>query len=92
MKSLPPAATKDTTMAKIHYRIVQHDGGWAYKLGDVFSEPFATREKALATARQVAAEQHIPGDLTRIEYQDEHGTWHSELSEPDDRPDVDVEA
>ena len=24
----------------ITYRIVQHDGGWAYKLGDSFSETF----------------------------------------------------
>ncbi len=79
-------------MAKIHYRVVQHDGGWAYKLGDVFSEPFPSREKALAVARRVALEQHVPGNLTHIEYQDEDGIWRSELSEPDDRPDVDVEA
>jgi hypothetical protein len=79
-------------MAKIHYKVVQHDGGWAYKLGDVFSEPFSSRERALAAARRVAIEQHIPGNLTHIEYQDEHGNWRSELSEPDDRPDVDVES
>ena len=23
---------------KIHYKVVEHDGGWAYKLGDVFSK------------------------------------------------------
>jgi hypothetical protein len=27
-------------MTKITYEIVEHDGGWAYKVGDVFSEPF----------------------------------------------------
>jgi hypothetical protein len=78
-------------MAKIHYRVVPHDGGWAYKLDDVFSEPFPSRAVALAAARRVAAEQHVPGNLTHIEYQDEHGKWHSEVSEPDDRPDADVE-
>jgi Uncharacterized protein conserved in bacteria (DUF2188) len=77
-------------MAKIHYRVVQHDGGWAYKLDDVFSEPFPSRGAALAAAKRVAAEQHVPGDLTHIEYQDEAGKWHSEMSEPDDRPDADV--
>ena len=79
-------------MAKIHYRIVAHDGGWAYKLGDVFSEPFPNKAAALAAARRVAAEQHVPGDTTHIEYEDEFGTWHTELSEGTDRPDADVVA
>jgi len=79
-------------MARIHYRIVAHDGGWAYKLNDVFSEPFSSRSAALAAARRVAAEQRVPGDTTQIEYEDEYGKWHTELSEGDDRPDVDVVA
>lgn len=78
-------------MAKIHYRVVQHDGGWAYRLGDVFSEPFPTRAAAMAMARRVAKEQHIPGNTTHIEYQDADGVWHTELSEGTDRPDADVE-
>ncbi|MDR3533429.1 MAG: DUF2188 domain-containing protein [Rhodopila sp.] len=77
-------------MAKIHYRIVEHDGGWAYKLNDVFSEPFLNKAAALAAARRVAAEQHVPGDTTHIEYQDETGRWRTELSEALDRPDADV--
>jgi hypothetical protein len=79
-------------MARIHYRVVAHDGGWAYKLGDVFSEPFPSRSAALAAAKRVAAEQHIPGNTTHIEFQDESGKWHTELSEGDDRPDADVVA
>jgi Uncharacterized protein conserved in bacteria (DUF2188) len=77
-------------MAKIHYRVVEHDGGWAYKLGDVFSEPFASRQAALAAAKRVAIEQHIPGNTTHIEFQDEAGKWHEEISAGDDRPDADV--
>jgi Uncharacterized protein conserved in bacteria (DUF2188) len=80
------------SMARIHYRIVAHDGGWAYKLNDVFSEPFPSKSAALAAAKRVAAEQHVPGDTTHIEYEDETGTWHTELSEGDDRPDADVVA
>jgi len=91
-----PAPAKDHSgakaVARIHYRIVAHDGGWAYKLNDVFSEPFSSHAAALAAAKRVAAEQHVPGDTTHIEYQDEAGTWHSELSEADDRPDADVVA
>ena len=72
-------------MARIHYRIVAHDGGWAYMLNNVFSEPFPSKSAALAAAKRVAAEQHVPGDTTHIEFQDDTGTWHSELSEGDDR-------
>ena len=79
-------------MARIHYRIVTHDGGWAYKLNDVFSESFSSKSAALAAAKRVASEQRVPGDTTHIEYQDEAGTWHSELSEGDDRPDAEVVA
>ena len=77
-------------MPKLHYRVIPHDGGWAYRLGDVFSEPFPDREAALAAARRVAVEQQTPGDTTQIEFQDEAGKWHTELSEGDDRPEVDV--
>ena len=77
-------------MPKIHYRVVQHDGGWAYTLNDVFSEPFRDKATALAAARRVAAEQRVPGNTTHIEFQDNAGVWHTELSEGDDRPDADV--
>ncbi|HUW79783.1 MAG TPA: DUF2188 domain-containing protein [Acidocella sp.] len=77
-------------MAKIHYKVVPHDGGWAYKLGDVFSETFRTYEAALKTARRVAAEQHVPGETRYIEYQTEDGAWHTERAAGNDRPDADV--
>ncbi len=33
-------------MSEVTYRIVEHDGGFAYKVGDVFSETFPSREEA----------------------------------------------
>jgi Uncharacterized protein conserved in bacteria (DUF2188) len=83
--------SKDGIMAKVHYKVVQHDGGWAYTSSGVFSEPFRDKATALAAARRVAAEQRIPGDTTHIEFQDSTGHWHTELSEGDDRPEADVE-
>jgi hypothetical protein len=77
-------------MTKIHYKIAPHDGGWAYKLGDVFSEPFASHKAALAAAHRVAHEQHIPGETVIIEYQDEAGAWHTETAQGIDRPEADV--
>ena len=77
-------------MQRIHYKVVQHDGGWAYRLNDVFSEPFADKASALSAARRVAAEQRVPGDTTLIEYQDSNGVWHTEVSSALDRPEADV--
>ena len=77
-------------MANIHYRVVPHDGGWAYTLDGVFSEPFPNRELALRAAQLVAEEQHVPGNTAYIQYQDAAGAWHSETAQGDDRPDVDV--
>ncbi len=77
-------------MSLIHYKIVQHDGGWAYKLGDVFSEPYRTHAAAMAAARRVAAEQRIPGETRYIQYQTEDGLWHTELAISTDRPQADV--
>lgn len=77
-------------MAQIHYRVVPHDGGFAYTMNGAFSEPYRTREAALAAAKRVAEEQRVPGDTHLIEYQDEKGRWHREVSEALDRPEADV--
>ena len=75
-------------MVEVTYRIVEHDGGWAYKLGDVFSETFGTRAEAQAAADRVAAEQRVPGDTEAIEWEDESGQWHEETARGDDRPEA----
>ncbi|MFZ4690634.1 MAG: DUF2188 domain-containing protein [Polymorphobacter sp.] len=77
-------------MTMIHYRIVEHDGGWTYKLGDVFAETFATHDDALAAARAVAAEQQLSDETVPISWQDENGKWHEEVAQGDDRPQADV--
>ncbi|MGI9169439.1 MAG: DUF2188 domain-containing protein [Caulobacteraceae bacterium] len=78
-------------MSEIHYRIVEHDGGWAYALDGVFSETFPNHDAALAAARRVAAEQRVPGETHAIEYQDAAGLWRTELAAGDDRPVVDID-
>ena len=78
-------------MAHVKYEIVEHDGGWAYKLGDVFSETFATHEEAVFAAKRVAREQEVPGESSTIEYQDKSGRWRTEYVSGSDRPDTEVE-
>ncbi len=77
-------------MTKVTYEIVQHDGGWAYKSGDVLSETFATHEDALAAAGIVAQEQQLAGTTEGISYQDSDGRWHREVSDGGDRPETEV--
>ncbi len=60
-------------MADITYEIVEHDGGWAYKVGGAFSETFPTHAAALRAAQTAASEQEVPGHTETIEYEDEKG-------------------
>ena len=46
-------------MAQVKYEIVQHDGGWAYRLGGTYSETFPTHGDALAAAKIAAVEQQV---------------------------------
>ena len=78
-------------MAHLKYEIVEHDGGWAYRVGGTYSETFRSHDAARAAAEKAAGEQRVSGDTTGIEYEDKRGKWHDELSRGDDRPDTDVE-
>ena len=77
-RSGPPTSEPERTapqreegaMSHVIYTVVEHDGGWAYKVGDVFSETFATRKAAHAAAERAAEEQRVPGETSAIEYED----------------------
>jgi HEXXH motif-containing protein len=51
-------------MSKVTYEIVEHDGGWAYRVNGVFSEPFPSHDLARQAAERAAGEQRVPGDTT----------------------------
>jgi hypothetical protein len=89
--TLPASASSEFPMTHVTYKIVEHDGGWAYTVAGVFSEPFPNRGAALAAARRVAAEQRVPGRTEVIEYETADGRWHSETAAGNDRPETDVE-
>ncbi len=78
-------------MTEVHYKVVPHDGGWTYKLGDVFAETYASREDATAAARLAAAEHQLGDETVPISWQDADGAWHAEVARGDDRPIADVE-
>ena len=78
-------------MSKITYHIVEHDGGWAYKVDGVFSEAFPSHDLARKAAERAAREQHVPGETRTISGEDEKGRWHDEVARGTDRPDTEVE-
>lgn len=78
-------------MTHVTYRIVEHDGGWAYTVNGVFSEPSPSRAAALTAARRAAAEQRVPGRTEVIQYETADGKWLSETAAGNDRPQTDVE-
>ena len=78
-------------MTQITYRIVEHDGGWAYKLGDSFSETFPSHDAAHAAAVAASREQRVPDQTAVIEYARADGEWVTERADGHDRPETVVE-
>ena len=72
------------------YEVVEHDGGWTYRVGGTFAETYRTREAADAAARHAAGAQGQAGRTESISFEDEKGGWHRELARGDDRPKTEV--
>lgn len=77
-------------MVNVVYEVIEHDGGWAYKVNNVFSEPYPTHDAAAAAAKSAAAHQRAPGETEVIQYEDSKGKWHEETARGNDRPHTDV--
>jgi hypothetical protein len=77
-------------MSEVTDEIVEHDGGWAYKVDGVFSETYPTHAEALKAAQRAAAEQEVPGETEVIEFEDEKGKWHTETARGSDRPQTEI--
>ena len=49
-------------ITRVAYEIIEHDGGWAYKVGDVFSEPFPSHDAARRAAERAAHDGSSPAN------------------------------
>ncbi len=78
-------------MSTVVYHVVPHDGGWAYRVNDSFSESFPTRADAHRAAERAAREQHAPGETARIVFEDPDGHWHEQVERGTDRPETRVD-
>ncbi|MDE3176091.1 MAG: DUF2188 domain-containing protein [Pseudomonadota bacterium] len=77
-------------MSHVTYVIIEHDGGWAYRMGGTISETFPSRERAHKAAARAAAEQRAPDETTPIQYETPEGEWREESARGSDRPRTDV--
>jgi hypothetical protein len=79
-------------MSAVKYEIVEHDGGWAYKVGATFSETFPSHDAARHAAERAAGEQRVGEEGSKgISYEDERGVWKDEVEDGGDRPETKVE-
>jgi hypothetical protein len=65
-------------MAHITYKIVQHDGGWAYTVDGVFSEAFQHATGAFTPPR--AAGTARAGTYRGDRIRDRRRQWHTETA------------
>jgi len=63
-------------MSKSTYRVVKHDGGWAYEANGTYSEQFQTREAARKAAKLAAIAQAAANEITPPPYEDKNGRWY----------------
>ena len=73
-------------MPNVVYEVVEHDGGWAYRAGETFSETFPSHDEARIAATKAAAHHQYQGSSSPIEYQNGKGEWRVEQAGGDDRP------
>lgn len=78
-------------MSQVVYRIVEHDGGWAYRLGDTYSETFHTHDEAREAAVRASRVQRAPDETHMIEWETADGRWVTERADGHDRPETAVE-
>lgn len=53
----------------VTYHVDEHDGGFAYRVDDVWSETFPDHDTALEAAKDAARRQQIGGEEVEIAYQ-----------------------
>lgn len=68
-------------MTAVTYRIVEHNGGWAYQLGSTYSETYPSHDTARSAAAGVAMAQKVPAEAAFIEYEAEPGQWVTERAD-----------
>lgn len=73
-------------MTEVIYEIGEHDGGWAYKVGNVYSDPIAPAKAFMQPRPKSLWNSACPGETEAIQFEDAKGQWHTETAQGGDRP------
>lgn len=74
----------------VTYHVAEHDGGFGYRVDNVWSETFPDHDSALAAAKSAAERQQVGGEDVSISYQRADGGWQAEDVSGGDRPATEV--
>ena len=74
----------------VTYHVDEHDGGWAYRVDQVWSETFPDHASALKAARAAASRQGTSDASVLVTYENTSGQWVTELAGNGERVDADV--
>ena len=72
----------------VTYEIVPHNGGWAYRLDDVYSETFPSKEDATRAAEAAASKQKV--DRVTVDTNDEDSPFANSNARLDNVSDLDL--
>ena len=89
-RRLKPPNHEETAMAAVVYEVVEHAGGWAYRVDGTYSETYRSHDEAHSAAERAAAAQRRAGDDAAISYEDGAGQWHDQLVDGSERPATEV--
>jgi hypothetical protein len=78
-------------MTHIVYEVVNHGGGWAYRVGNTLSESYQYHNYARRAALDAAREHAQKGNTVGIKYEDSNGQWHETVADGSERPYATVE-
>lgn len=77
-------------MTKPNYEIVERDGGYAWKLGDAFSETYPTRDAASAAAIEDSARRQSGTARATAQSDGDARRWHNEMADNDTGHETDI--
>ncbi|MAZ17255.1 hypothetical protein [Oricola sp.] len=77
-------------MTNPNYEIVEREGGFAWKLGDAFSETYPTRDAASAAAIEDSAKRQSGKARTNAQADGDARRWHDEMADNDTGHETDI--
>ena len=77
-------------MSEVTYEIVEHDGGWAYKVDGALSRCSRPMRQRSRQHRPPPLSRKPPARPKRLNTKTRKGKWHTETARGSDRPETHI--